>query len=71
MKALVLDIRPEEWDFTTGLNFTGVLEPKLDESKEPADGNKVIIQPLYTGFCGSDESIWFRHAFKDPIFNFS
>jgi len=69
MKALVLDIRPEEWDFTTGLNFTDVLEPKLDESKEPADGNKVIIQPLYTGFCGSDKSIWFRHAFKDLIFN--
>ncbi|NIQ00079.1 MAG: alcohol dehydrogenase catalytic domain-containing protein, partial [Nitrospinaceae bacterium] len=42
---------------------------QLDESKHPEDTNKVIIKPLYTGFCGSDKGIWFRHAFKDMMFD--
>ncbi len=46
-----------------------VPEPQLDESKHPEDTNKVIIKPLYTGFCGSDKGIWFRHAFKDMMFD--
>ncbi|MCH8157736.1 MAG: zinc-binding dehydrogenase [Nitrospinae bacterium] len=66
---MVLDIRREEWEASTGMNFIDVPRPELDESKDPADGNKVIIKPLYTGFCGSDKSIWFRHAFKDMIFD--
>lgn len=69
MKALVLDIKREEWESTTGMNMVSVPEPKLDESKCPEDSNKVIIKPRYTGFCGSDKGIWFRHAFKDMIFD--
>ncbi len=69
MKALVLDIQRGQWESTTGMNLVEVSPPKLDESKDPADSNKVIIKPLYTGFCGSDKGIWFRHAFKDLIFD--
>lgn len=69
MKALILNIKREQWEETTGLAFTTVSEPGLDESKHPEDANKVIIKPLYTGVCGSDKSIWFRHAFKDMIFD--
>lgn len=67
MKALVLDISREEWDTTTGMTMKDVSEPELDESRCPADSNKCIIKPLYTGFCGSDKSIWFRHAFKEML----
>ena len=69
MKALVLDIKPEEWELTKGMSFIEVPEPKLEESKNTADGSKVIVKPLYTGFCGSDKGVWFRHAFKDLIFD--
>ena len=31
MKALVLDIQPEEWELTKGMSFIEVPEPKLEE----------------------------------------
>ncbi|MBT5027340.1 MAG: zinc-binding dehydrogenase [Nitrospinaceae bacterium] len=67
MKALVLDIK--EWESTKGMKLLDVPLPELDEVRCPADANKCIIKPLYTGFCGSDKGIWFRHAFKDMIFD--
>ena len=67
MKALVLDTPNEQWDTTTGMNLAEVPEPELDEARCSADSNKCIIKPLYTGFCGSDKSIWFRHAFKEML----
>ena len=67
MKALVLDIPRDEWQTTTGMNLADVPEPELDEARCPADSNQCIIKPLYTGFCGSDKSIWFRHAFKEML----
>lgn len=69
MKALVLDIQRDQWETTTGMEMHAVPEPGLNESKLPEDANKVIIKPRFTGFCGSDKSIWFRHAFKDMIFD--
>lgn len=69
MKALVLDISRDEWETTKGMNLIDVPKPELDEARCPADSNKCIIKPLYTGFCGSDKSIWFRHAFKEMIFD--
>jgi len=69
VKALVLDVKREEWESTRGMNLIDVPQPKLDESKFPEDSNKVIIKPRFTGFCGSDKGIWFRHAFKDMIFD--
>jgi len=69
MKALTLDIKREEWESTKGMKMTEVETPKLDEGRNPEDGGKVLIKPLYTGFCGSDKGIWFRHAFKGMIFD--
>lgn len=69
MKALILDIPRQDWECTTGLTLSDVPSPELKESKHPEDANKVIIKPLFTGFCGSDKGIWFRHAFKDMIFD--
>jgi threonine 3-dehydrogenase len=69
MKALVLDIKREAWESTTGMRLVDTDQPQLDESKRPEDSNKVIVKPRYTGFCGSDKGIWFRHAFKDMIFD--
>ena len=69
MKALILDIKRGEWDATTGMTFADVDQPKLDESKNPNDGGRVLIKPIYTGVCGSDKGIWFRHAFADMIFD--
>lgn len=69
MKALVLDIPHAHWETTKGMSMMDVPAPKLEESQNPADSNKCIIKPLYTGFCGSDKGIWFRHAFKEVIFN--
>lgn len=69
MKALVLDIERKDWETTRGLTFTDVSEPSLDERKHLEDSGRVIIKPLYTGFCGSDKGIWFRKAFRDMIFD--
>jgi len=69
VKALVLDIKRDEWETTRGLKMADVDAPTLDESQNLDDSGKVIIKPLYTGFCGSDKGIWFRHAFKDMIFD--
>ncbi len=69
MKALVLDIPRNEWETTTGMNLLEVPAPELDETRHLPDSNKCIIKPLYTGFCGSDKSIWFRHAFKEMLFD--
>ena len=69
MKALTLDIKRAEWESTTGMSFVDVEEPTLDEANTPNDGGRVLIRPIYTGFCGSDKGIWFRHAFKDMIFD--
>ena len=69
MKALVLDVPRDNWETTKGMSMMDVPVPELDESRRPADSNKCIIKPLYTGFCGSDKGIWFRHSFKDMIFD--
>jgi len=69
VKALVLDIERKDWETTRGLTHTDVSEPSLDERKNYDDSGKVIIKPLYTGFCGSDKGIWFRKAFRDMIFD--
>ncbi len=69
MKALILVIKRGEWDTTTGMTFADVDQPTLDEANIPNDGGRVLIKPIYTGFCGSDKGIWFRHAFADMIFD--
>lgn len=69
MKALVLDVKRNEWETTEGMVRTSVAEPELDEGKNPEDASRVLIRPRFTGFCGSDKSIWYRRAFKEMIFD--
>lgn len=69
MKALALDIKRGEWESTSGMKFVSAENPKLDESGNLEDGGKVIIKPVYAGFCGSDKSVWFRRSFKKMIFD--
>jgi threonine 3-dehydrogenase len=69
MRALIVDVDRSEWESTQGMKFASVEEPSLNESQNPDDASKVLIKPIFTGFCGSDKSIWFRHAFKDMIFD--
>ena len=59
MKALALDIKREEWESISGLKLLTVENPALDESGNIEDSGQVIIKPVYSGFCGSDKSIWF------------
>jgi len=69
LKALILDIKRSQWESTRGMTFADIDAPVLDEARCPEDAGRVLIKPRYTGFCGSDKGIWFRHAFKDLIFD--
>ena len=69
MKALILDIQRDQWENTRGMTLAEVEPPELNEARCPEDAGQVLIRPRYTGFCGSDKSIWFRHAFKEMIFD--
>ena len=40
MKALVLDIKREEWESTTGMSRVDIAQPQLDESKRPEDATR-------------------------------
>ncbi len=67
MRALVFDTTLGSWDNTRGFELTDVPEPVLDEKKNPADANAVIMKVHYAGICGTDRGIWNRAAFKDHI----
>jgi threonine 3-dehydrogenase len=69
LKALILDIKRNQWESTRGMTFADIEAPVLDEARCREDAGRVLIKPRYTGFCGSDKGIWFRHAFKDLIFD--
>ncbi|HTN84874.1 MAG TPA: zinc-binding dehydrogenase [Sorangium sp.] len=68
MWALTYDREKDPWESTVGLVKRQVERPTLDEGKDPRDRAGVLVQPIMTGFCGSDRGIWFRTAFKDMIF---
>ncbi|WP_437620803.1 zinc-binding dehydrogenase [Sorangium sp. So ce1151] len=68
MWALTYDREKDPWESTVGLVKRQVERPTLDEGKDPRDRAAVLVQPIMTGFCGSDRGIWFRTAFKDMIF---
>ncbi|MDO8564494.1 MAG: alcohol dehydrogenase catalytic domain-containing protein [bacterium] len=67
MKALVFDTTLGSWDSTRGFELQDVPAPVLDEQKDPADAERVLIRVHYAGVCGSDRGIWNRTAFKDQI----
>ncbi|QPJ61596.1 MAG: alcohol dehydrogenase catalytic domain-containing protein [Candidatus Nitronauta litoralis] len=69
MKALTLNISRSEWETSSGMTFEDVEPPTLNEAENPEDSGKVLIKPIYTGFCGSDKGLWFRKSFKEALFN--
>ncbi|MBK6898497.1 MAG: alcohol dehydrogenase catalytic domain-containing protein [bacterium] len=68
MQALVYDKATMPWDTTRGFIKQEMPRPEIDESRDPADGDRVIVKIIYAGFCGSDRGIWHRTAFKGHIF---
>lgn len=68
MWALTYNRETDPWESSIGLRKTEVERPSIDETKDYHDRSNVLIQPIMTGFCGSDRGIWFRTAFKDMIF---
>lgn len=67
MKALVFDPSSHEWETSRGFELCDIVVPVLDESRDPADANQVIIKMQYAGVCGTDRGIWTRSAFRDQI----
>jgi threonine 3-dehydrogenase len=67
MFALTYNRETDPWESTVGLKKTEVERPELDETKNYHDRANVLVQPIMTGFCGSDRGIWFRTAFRDMI----
>ncbi|NUM88228.1 MAG: alcohol dehydrogenase catalytic domain-containing protein [Bdellovibrionales bacterium] len=67
MFALTYNRETDPWESTVGLKKTVVERPVIDETKNYHDRGNVLVQPIMTGFCGSDRGIWFRTAFKDMI----
>ena len=67
MKSLTLRVNAQNWSTTKGYTLNEVAEPILDEGKNPSDAKNVILEPIYSGVCGTDKGIWFRKAFKDSI----
>ncbi len=68
MRALVYDRAQDPWEQSRGLRMEDVPRVDLDEREDPSDRSRVLIEPRFVGFCGSDRGIWFRRAFKDMIF---
>ena len=64
MWALTYNRETDPWETTVGLRKTEVERPAILDHER----SSVLIQPMMTGFCGSDRGIWFRSAFKDMIF---
>jgi len=69
MWALVLDRSKDTWETSRGLRKERVEKPFLDEAKDPLDAERVIVKVLYTGFCGSDKTTWYRDVFKKMIYD--
>jgi len=69
MKALIFDKSKENWETSKGFELVDIPEPVLDEKKNPADADYVIIKVHYAGVCGTDKGIWNRQAFRDAILN--
>lgn len=67
MKALVLSVNRDTWSTTRGYELKEVADPTLDESRNNADADRVLIEPIFAGVCGTDKGIWFRKAFKESI----
>ena len=69
MKALIFDKSKTDWETSRGFELVDIPEPVLDEEKNAADADYVIMKVHYAGVCGTDKGIWNRQAFRDAILN--
>lgn len=67
MKALILPVNRTTWATTKGYELRDVPAPELNEKADPADADRVLLEPVYAGVCGTDKGIWFRKAFREGI----
>jgi len=67
MKALILPVTRSTWAGTVGYELSDIPAPILDEKKDNEDAQRVLIEPIYAGVCGTDKGIWFRKAFRESI----
>lgn len=67
MKALILPVNRQTWSTTKGYELKDVAAPVLNESSDREDAQRVMIEPIYAGVCGTDKGIWFRKAFRESI----
>ena len=65
MKALTLEVNRQNWSQTKGYELRDIAEPKLESNA--FDAQSVILEPIYSGVCGTDRGIWFRKAFRESI----
>jgi threonine 3-dehydrogenase len=69
MKALIFNKSKTDWETSKGFELVDIAEPVLDEKKNTADADYVIMKVHYAGVCGTDKGIWNRQAFRDAILN--
>lgn len=63
MRALVFDVKKQNWDRSQGFLAADVPVPTLGVG----DSDAVVIKVRYAGVCGSDRGIWKREAFREQI----
>lgn len=68
MRALILPVNRATWSTTKGYVMSDMPEPILDP-KNLSDQSSVLLEPIYSGVCGTDKGIWHRKAFKEAILN--
>src|SRR3989344_7080318 len=67
MKALVFNKNNTSWENSRGFEKIEVPDPVIDETKNPADADYIIVKVIYAGVCGSDRGIWNRTSFGEQI----
>lgn len=67
MQALLLEVNRGNWSTTKGYRLGEAPVPVLNEKNDPKDAQRVILEPIFGGVCGTDKGIWFRKAFKESI----
>ena len=65
MKALILSVNRQNWSTTKGYELKDVPAPVLNEGANKEDAQRVLIEPIFGGVCGTDKGIWFRKAFRE------
>ncbi len=67
MKALVLPVTRATWSNTKGYELRDVPSPILDEKSDSADADRVLIEPIFGGVCGTDKASGFARPFVKPF----